>query len=173
MHRMIECLKAEVLEFIHPVLYQLLLMNHCPSKDLPELIRLLNQLMSRFKELMGPIINELLIKILQRVLQEIQTLQTQVQPNSQNSEIQREILDLLKNYHLLLSTLIVSNLSHILWSQENLPHLDLILKTMVEGAESTDPSVRIHLLFSFLLRIPFNKMETVKQIKFCFFKKIN
>lgn len=47
MHRMIACLGAEVLEFVPSVIN--ILIPSCGLKDFVELVRLINQIMSKFK----------------------------------------------------------------------------------------------------------------------------
>lgn len=47
MHRMVECLGIDVLEFLPPIIDKMVI--DCGLKDLLEFIKLLNQLISKFK----------------------------------------------------------------------------------------------------------------------------
>ena len=47
MHRMIDCLGSNVLQYLSSIINQLMI--NCGLKDMIEFVRLLNQLMSKFK----------------------------------------------------------------------------------------------------------------------------
>jgi len=174
LHRMIECLHSEILEFVPTIISQHLelgsnrksrindnsskafsrtatdsdddrtnapeIPNSTESKDYLEFIRLLNQLTSKFKEQMFPILNPLLMSLIERFYQiasDLMQLQQQQQPSvvAATNEIEREILELKRNYYLFLSTLIGNSLATIFTSQENISHLRDILKTVIQGCQ--------------------------------------
>lgn len=96
---------------------------------------------------MFPVIDQLLLKLMERLFAFSAELTTQATTNTVptvKSEIEREILEIHKIYYLLISTVLSNNLSNVLRSQSkkllhlynllaNAPHLSQILKTIMQG----------------------------------------
>jgi len=133
MHRMIDCIGNEVLQFLPPIITQM--MTNCGLKDLTEFVRLVNQLMSKFKEQMFPIIDSILLKLIERLFAFSSELvhQPQTNFNEPKTELERELFEVQKTYYLMISTLLSNNLTHVLKSPTNAPHMSQILKTILQG----------------------------------------
>jgi hypothetical protein len=142
---MVECLGAEILPFISTIVLQMLTAcgikgnalliifsnkftfifffqlppkNFSTNLDLSELIRLINQFMSKFKEKMYQPMDEIWMKVIERIYQFISELsrETNRSANGPISDIERDIVELLKTYYLLLSNLVTTNLTNVLRS---------------------------------------------------------
>eukprot|EP01117_Protostelium_nocturnum_P002827 TRINITY_DN13746_c0_g1_i1.p1 TRINITY_DN13746_c0_g1~~TRINITY_DN13746_c0_g1_i1.p1 ORF type:complete len:965 (-),score=282.39 TRINITY_DN13746_c0_g1_i1:38-2932(-) len=139
-HRMIECLVGNVLQYVPPLINQSL--QNCSLKAFFEFVRLINQLISRFKEQMFPVMDPLLSQIIERFykyVNEVANGSTQEDKTALNglSEVEREIVEIQRQYYAFVSTLIGNGLSHVLRTPQNAPYIQRILKTVLEGCKET------------------------------------
>lgn len=127
LHRMVEVLGIGVLQtFVQSIE---ILMNGSDLTSVNEVIALVNQVISTFKENSFDIINQLFLPMVTFIFQII----SQNENVTKNSEEEREVLALRRNYFLFMHTIVISKLENILVSQANLPHFENILNTLREG----------------------------------------
>ncbi len=139
LHRMIDVLGPAILPAL-PSTLALLLTNSLRTKDVLEFIVLVNQIVSRFKEGVFALINEMLMPFLRRMFE----LLNPATPPSENSEEQREWMELQKSYYVFLQCVLTNNLAGIFTSPANVPHFTQILGTVMQGLKSKYPYFLSH-----------------------------
>lgn len=113
---MVDCLNVDVLPYATTIINELLATSGI--KDLCELIRLINQLMAKFKERMFSVVDEVLLKLLDKIFGFISELSRDVTRVNLTpiSDIERDILELQKIYYSFLNSLALANLVNVLRS---------------------------------------------------------
>jgi exportin-T len=138
MHRMVDILGPNIFPVL-PTSLALLLANTHRIKDGIEYVTLANQLISRFKEALLNLINDMLMPSINRIFEMLNPLQT----SSPNSEEQREMMELQKHYYLFLQSIFNNNIAGVFTSPNNVANLQQILETVVQGCVPTSTDVGI------------------------------
>lgn len=138
MHRMVDVLGHNIFPVL-PTAFALLLANTPRIKDAIEYITLANQLISRFKENIQNLINDVLMPTITRIFE---MLNPPVAPTP-NSEEQREILELQKHYYLLLQNICANNIVGVFLSPTNGAKVQQILDTVLQGCMPTTTDVGV------------------------------
>ncbi|XP_071960983.1 exportin-T-like isoform X2 [Antedon mediterranea] len=130
LHRMIVCLGESVLPYI-PIAVQHLL-KQCEARDIQEFIPLINQLISKFKRVIAPFLQEVFMPIVTTIFNVL------AQPSDQmDMQANRDKRSLQKGYFNFLQVLVINDLAEVMSNQEQ-QHFHQILMTIVEGAVDPD-----------------------------------
>lgn len=133
LHRMIVCLGDGVLPFI-PMAVSHLLVEDCSARDIQEFIPLINQIITRFKQQIGPFLRDVFMAIVNCIFSVLGKL-----AEIKNEEATREKETLRRSYFLFVAAVVTNDVTIVLTS---LNHQDLrqVLMTLIQGAvEFPDP----------------------------------
>lgn len=133
LHRMIICLGDELLKYV-PMAITLLLKD-CQSQNIQEFIPLINQLITKYKQRMGPFLQEVFMSIIHTILK------CSSEPfDPRDEEATRDKQNLQKCYYQFISSLVNNNAMEVISSQGS-SQLKEVLDSIVQGAvEFPDPS---------------------------------
>ncbi|KAG0604375.1 hypothetical protein M758_10G167400 [Ceratodon purpureus] len=116
LHQMVGTLGSAVFPALPTIIQQLL--TDCEPKDLVEFIQLINQLINKFKIGMMDILQEIFPSIVGRVFALLPQDGIPEGPGSLTEEL-RELLDLQRNYFLLLHAMTTQELSAVMLTQQS------------------------------------------------------
>jgi len=138
LHRMIDVMGLGILStFVQAID---VLINGSDLVSINEVIILVNQVISTFKENSIEIINQLFIPFVNFIFQ----ILAQNQNLSPNSEEEREVLTLRRNYYVFIHTIATSKCEDIFISPLNIDHFQNILNSVREGCLFyQDPTVQL------------------------------
>lgn len=131
LHQMVETLGSAVFPALPTIIQQLL--TDCEPKDLVEFIQLINQLINKFKTGMMDILQEIFPSVVSRVFALLPQDGFPEGPGSVTEEV-RELLDLQRNYFLLLHAMTTQELSSVMLSQQSSPLLQNIIGLLLDSA---------------------------------------
>ncbi|XP_024390921.1 exportin-T isoform X2 [Physcomitrium patens] len=131
LHQMVETLGGAVLPALPTIIQQLL--TDCEPKDLVEFIQLINQLINKFKVGMMDILQEIFPVIVGRVFAILPQDGFSEGPGSLTEEV-RELLDLQRNYFLLIHAMTTQELSPVMLSQKSSPLLQNIIGLLLDAS---------------------------------------
>jgi exportin-T len=138
LHRMIDVMGLGILSTFVQVID--VLMNGSDLISINEVILLVNQVISTFKENSMEIINQLFIPFVNFIFQ----ILAQNQNVSPNSEEEREVVTLRRNYYIFIHTIATSKCEDIFVSPLNAEHFQNILNSVREGCLFyQDPTVQL------------------------------
>jgi len=121
LHRMIECMQKDIFPFLPSALDQMI-GNNPNAQSIAAMIRLINQLMTRFKTDVLALIDVLLLQVVRHVF----TLYSQLDDSSEQRELQRF-------YFLFIQTILLSQLGDVFFTERNRNDLQAILETIIRG----------------------------------------
>jgi len=144
LHRMISCLGGEILRNLSSFIIKFLNTNN--PKELSEFIKLITQLISKFKDMMANGINELLLPLINKINFDFinswkKMLSLQSTSKNLMTEIEREILEMKKIYYSLLNTILGNNLATVFVSEKNISSFGQILNTIIDGMMDNDTNI--------------------------------
>ena len=123
LHRMIECMQKDIFPYMPACLNQMF--DPIPSaQSFISVIRIVNQLITRFREEVLEMLNALLLTLTQRLF----AFYPQIEDPSDQKELQRF-------YFLFLQSILQSNLGHIFFNEKNLPHFPSFFTPVIQGAK--------------------------------------
>ena len=157
-HRMITCLGRDILPFVPHSVERLLQQES--AKDLSDVIPLINQLMTTFKDEITPYINEVFMAIVQTIFNK---LNEEVAGN--DPEAARDKTMLQKSYYLFLSSIMTNGQSSVLISPKNSQHLNTVLQTVIQGSVEGEDSQTKKLCFSILRKVVESWADSVPGFK--------
>ncbi|KAG0621103.1 hypothetical protein M758_4G269300 [Ceratodon purpureus] len=131
LHQMVETLGSAVFPALPTIIQQLL--TDCEPKDLVEFIQLINQLINKFKIGMMDILQEIFPSIVGRVFALLPQDGIPEGPGSLTEEL-RELLDLQRNYFLLLHAMTTQELSAVMLTQQSSRLLQNIIGLLLDAS---------------------------------------
>lgn len=148
MHRMVTCVEDEVLHFI-PIIVRNLVSNQS-ANALLEFIPFFNQIISKFKKVIGPFIHEIFMVVVRAVFQVL----NQQQNNNCNGGYHEDdaILKTRSHYFNFLHSLVNNNLAGVM-IQQNKDDFEQVLTTLVQGATDFRDAITRKVVFSIMLKM--------------------
>ncbi|PRP73955.1 exportin-T [Planoprotostelium fungivorum] len=136
MHRMIECLGEGVLQYVLLLIERSL--PNCTQKAFYEFVRLLNQLSSRFKETMVPVVDALLPQLTQQFfsyMEQVPKIVTNPPTEGERtvSEFERDIFEVRKQYYSFVGILLNNGMCGVFRSAANVGYLNSVLQCVLQG----------------------------------------
>lgn len=127
LHTLIVCMGKSIL----PVVPQILAVmgGGAGLEDIRDTVALVNQIVARFKAEFAPHLNEILLPLVQAIFQ---MLGVNVDPLDADEREQHALMR--RAYFDLLGAIVKNNCTDVFLSPKNAPHLQNILKTLVQGA---------------------------------------
>eukprot|EP00743_Colponemidia_sp_Colp-15_P007842 GILK01008494.1.p1 GENE.GILK01008494.1~~GILK01008494.1.p1 ORF type:complete len:968 (-),score=114.45 GILK01008494.1:207-3110(-) len=149
LHRMLSLLPHAVLPFLQSAMPHLLAIAQ--RQDIEELIVLLNQAISALKGSAQSLCQLVVLPLLQKVMQLTpQLTQTEIR---QSTDEAQDRLRLLNCYYGFIHGVALANLSNVFIAPENLPHVNQVLTSIVQGCmEAQDAGIQ-KLCFSTLSKL--------------------
>jgi len=143
LHRMIESMQRDIFPFLPGALSRMMEVNPSPQ-SLTSLVRLVNQLISRFKSEIFDLIDTILVKLIQYLFE----FYKQIDDLSDQKELQRF-------YFLFLQSIVLNNMSDVFFTDRNRNNIMQIYTTIIEGClgNSTDSLKNIKVCFTILNEI--------------------
>ena len=122
-HRMVECMQKEVFPYIPAALNQML--DPIPSApSFISVIRLINQLITRFRGDLMELLDVMALDLVQRLFVFLQ----QVDDPAERRDLQRM-------YLVFIQTVLLNNLSPVFFTERNLPHSPVFFAPVLQGCK--------------------------------------
>jgi exportin-T len=132
--RLITCLGTEVLPYLPNLINGLL--TECQVTELVDFLPFIGLIAHKYKPMIEPIIDELLLPLVRRVFDFLNTTPT-------GTDEALLLLDLRKSYLNFILSLFNANLEKVFVSERNLEHLSTILHTFLHFAkDNSDPTTQ-------------------------------
>ncbi|KAI8984344.1 armadillo-type protein [Mycotypha africana] len=132
--RLITCLGTEIIAYLPNLINGLL--NECQVNELVDFLPFIGLIAHKYKPMIEPIIDELLLPLVKRVFDFLNTA-----PSGTDEALL--LLDLRKAYLNFILSLFNSNLENVFISERNLEHLNTILQTFLHFAkDNSDPTTQ-------------------------------
>eukprot|EP00040_Diaphanoeca_grandis_P019176 m.101032 g.101032 ORF g.101032 m.101032 type:complete len:964 (+) comp27298_c0_seq1:272-3163(+) len=145
LHRMIVCMGEAILPFIPVAVSTLFDLNSCQLEDLEEVIPLINQIVAKFKDKVGPMLDAIFIPVIKATFS---ILNQSVEENDLYTK--QSLTQLRRYYYDFLGFLIIHDLSGVLTSEKNAPYSGQLLSTIVQGAMEVSDAKGQKVCFSML-----------------------
>ena len=122
-HRMVECMQKDIFPYIPAALNQML--DPIPSsQSFVSVIRLINQLITRFRADLAELLASIMLDLTERLFKFIQSVED---PSEQR--------DLQRMYLVFLQTILLNNLSDLFFTERNLPHVSTFFTPVLQGCK--------------------------------------
>ncbi|XP_070558298.1 exportin-T-like isoform X2 [Ptychodera flava] len=145
LHRMIVCLENTVLPYI-PIAVEHLLKG-CSAKDIQEFIPLINQIISKFKKLIVPFVQEVFMPVVTTIFTVL------MQPvDSNDTQAAKEKQTLQRSYFQFLQALVINDVVEVI-SNQSPQDSHQVLMTVIEGAVNFPDPVSQKTCFAILRKL--------------------
>lgn len=142
--RLINCLGSEMLPYL-PALINALL-NECLVNELVDFLPFISLVAHKFKPMIFNVLDELLLPLVKRVFDFLNTT-----PSGTDEALL--LIDLRKSYLNFITNLFNYELEGVLVSDKNLPHLNMILQTILHFANDNSDTSTQKMAFGIFLKM--------------------